>query len=272
MSDADAIQTPFVIVPKWILPLGWKAISVYTAIASFSDAKGESWPSHASIAEAAGISVSTVQSGLLLLRDRGAVVIMERRREDGGRSSNAYFLRMDDPSVPRVDTHRSGGRGGVGPADRAELDTDEREPSPDGEGAAGSPGRDEEGADERVDALCAQLATHVVEVAGGSRPGYGKAWRRECRLMLEKDGWTVDQVSFAIRWLAGPTKDAIFWKTNVLSMPTLREKMRVISAAIRAEKEARGRPGSAAERTAQGQQNADDFREAARRMREVGLG
>ena len=147
------------------------------------------------------------------------------------------------------------------------LNESEREPSADAEGAADSPGRDEQGSDDRVDALCAQLATHVVEVAGGSPPGYGKAWRRECRLMLDKDGWTVEQVAFAIRWLAGPTKDAIFWKTNVLSMPTLREKMRVISAAIKAEKEARQRPG----RAAQGQQNAADFREAARRMREAGI-
>jgi hypothetical protein len=67
--------------------------------------------------------------------------------------------------------------------------------------------------------LCNHLADRVEE-NGSKRPGIGKGWYRACRLLLDRDGRTVEQVRKAIDWCQQDT----FWHTNVLSMPTLREK------------------------------------------------
>lgn len=45
-------------------------------------------------------------------------------------------------------------------------------------------------------------------------------WINQCRLLREKDGRTEEEIEMIIRWCQ---KDN-FWKGNILSMPTLREK------------------------------------------------
>jgi len=70
-----------------------------------------------------------------------------------------------------------------------------------------------------VDRLCEHLANRIAE-DGSKRPAIGKTWRDAARLMLDKDGRTEAEVHQAIDW----TQNHHFWRTNVLSMPTLREK------------------------------------------------
>lgn len=70
-----------------------------------------------------------------------------------------------------------------------------------------------------VDELCFLLAD-AVEANGSRRPSVTKRWRDAARLMLDKDKRTVDQVKRAIEWCQ---RDE-FWRSNVLSMPKLREK------------------------------------------------
>jgi len=70
-----------------------------------------------------------------------------------------------------------------------------------------------------VEALCDHLADRV-EANGSPRPTTTKAWRDAARLMLDRDGRTLDQVHRAIDW----SQDHEFWRSNVLSMPKLREK------------------------------------------------
>ena len=70
-----------------------------------------------------------------------------------------------------------------------------------------------------LDHLCNLLAD-LIAANGSKRPTVGKRWIQACRLLIDRDGRTVDQVENAIRWCQADE----FWRTNILSMPKLREK------------------------------------------------
>jgi hypothetical protein len=70
-----------------------------------------------------------------------------------------------------------------------------------------------------VEHLCAHLADRI-EANGSKRPAPGKKWRDAARLMIDRDGRTEQQVIAAIDW----AQDDEFWRSNILSMPKLREK------------------------------------------------
>ncbi|MEV8042411.1 hypothetical protein AB0P02_01020 [Streptomyces griseoluteus] len=76
-----------------------------------------------------------------------------------------------------------------------------------------TPGRDD------VEQVCLALAD-AIEANGSRRPAITKTWRREARLLIDKDGRTPEQVLTAIAWCQADN----FWRGNVLSMPKLREK------------------------------------------------
>ena len=67
--------------------------------------------------------------------------------------------------------------------------------------------------------LCAHLADRI-ETNGSKRPVVGKRWHDAARLMLERDGRSEEQIHRAIDWC----QDDEFWRSNILSMPKLREK------------------------------------------------
>jgi hypothetical protein len=70
-----------------------------------------------------------------------------------------------------------------------------------------------------VERLCARLADRIA-ANGSNRPVVSKKWRDAARLLIDKDGRTEEQVSACIDWCQ---KDE-FWRGNIMSMPTLREK------------------------------------------------
>jgi hypothetical protein len=70
-----------------------------------------------------------------------------------------------------------------------------------------------------VERLCRYLADRV-EGNGSKRPTVTKRWRDAARLMLDSDDRTEHQVISAIDWCQGHE----FWRSNILSMPKLREK------------------------------------------------
>ncbi|MFF5790222.1 hypothetical protein ACFY8P_35280 [Streptomyces sp. NPDC012693] len=72
---------------------------------------------------------------------------------------------------------------------------------------------------EDVERLCEHLADRIEE-NGSKRPTITKTWRDAARLMLDKDGRTEEQVHGAIDWC----QDSGFWRSNVMSMPKLRDK------------------------------------------------
>lgn len=70
-----------------------------------------------------------------------------------------------------------------------------------------------------VESLCEHLADKI-ESNGSHRPTITSRWRDSCRLMLDKDARTEEQIRGAIDWSQADE----FWRANILSMPTLREK------------------------------------------------
>lgn len=88
-----------------------------------------------------------------------------------------------------------------------------------------------------VEQICRHLADRI-EKNGSTRPDIGKKWRTAGRLLLDKDGRTVEQVLRAIDWC----QDDEFWRSNILSMPKLREKYDQLR--LQAQR-ARASPGTA---------------------------
>lgn len=84
-----------------------------------------------------------------------------------------------------------------------------------------------------IDDLCQHLADRI-EANGSKRPSITKRWRTSARLLLDVDGRTPDQVRAAIDWC----QQDEFWRSNVMSMPKLREKYDQLRLAA-----TRNRPG-----------------------------
>jgi len=99
--------------------------------------------------------------------------------------------------------------------------------------SSGPSGPDDDPRPEVVD-LCNYLADWI-ERNGSKRPSVGKRWLQACRLLIDTDGRTPEQVRRAIDWCQHDG----FWKSNILSMPKLREKYDQLR--LRAEQEREGR-------------------------------
>ena len=85
--------------------------------------------------------------------------------------------------------------------------------------ASAKPPRDVAPLREDVERLCEHLADRI-EANGSKRPSITQGWRDAARLMLDRDGRTETDVVAAIGWCQGHD----FWRSNILSMPKLREK------------------------------------------------
>lgn len=70
-----------------------------------------------------------------------------------------------------------------------------------------------------VEQICKHLADRI-EANGSLRPSIGQGWRTAARLLLDKDGRTVEQIMRAIDWC----QNHEFWRANIRSMPKLREQ------------------------------------------------
>jgi DNA-binding transcriptional ArsR family regulator len=71
-----------------------EAISTYCALSDYANNKsGLCWPKMSTLAKTLGRSIRTVQRHLHLLKDRGLIEFVERRRNTGGRFSS-YLYRV----------------------------------------------------------------------------------------------------------------------------------------------------------------------------------
>jgi hypothetical protein len=84
-----------------------------------------------------------------------------------------------------------------------------------------SPSIEQRENDPAILAPCRLLA-EFLEDNGSKRPTETQiqGWRRDVRLMVERDGRTLEQIDAAIRW----SQQHEFWRGVVLSMGKLREK------------------------------------------------
>jgi hypothetical protein len=72
---------------------------------------------------------------------------------------------------------------------------------------------------EDVQRLCKVLAD-LIEANGSNRPKITKTWTDSARRMVDVDGREPVKTENLIRWCQGNS----FWRKNILSMPTFREK------------------------------------------------
>lgn len=115
---------------------------------------------------------------------------------------------------------------------------------------------EDDGSREDVERLCVHLAD-CIEGNGFSRPQITKTWRRDMRLLLDRDGHTEEDIHKAIAWCQA---DA-FWYKNIRSPEKLRAKYERLQADAKDEKNGR--------RTISKQAETDDlFDEAQRRAEE----
>ena len=70
-----------------------------------------------------------------------------------------------------------------------------------------------------VDAVCDAMAASVNRRTGRT-PRITATWRTQARLMIDRDGRTVEEITRIIDWVDGND----FWRANVLSLPKLRQK------------------------------------------------
>ena len=85
--------------------------------------------------------------------------------------------------------------------------------------------------------LCEHLAERIV-ANGSKRPNITLRWVDEARRLMDIDGRTEEQIHKAIDWC----QDDSFWKANVMSMPTLREKYDTLRLRAQEEKEKAANP------------------------------
>ncbi|MGW1998417.1 hypothetical protein [Embleya sp. NPDC001921] len=81
-----------------------------------------------------------------------------------------------------------------------------------------------------VERVCKHLADRLV-ATGSKRPTIDKKWRDSARLLLDKDGVTVDQALKAIDWAHANT----FWQAHILTPTKLRTKFETLRRQAQAE-------------------------------------
>lgn len=96
------------------------------------------------------------------------------------------------------------------------------------------------GVREDVEALLGELES-LIEANGNRAPKRNKQARDAMRLLLDRDGYTQEQVSFIIRW----SQASNFWQANILSAAKLREKFGQLVA--QARRDSRRKPTRAEE-------------------------
>lgn len=191
----------------------------------------EVWPSHATIAKDAGVSVSTVKRQLLFLKGRGLVRWTNHIAPGTDcRTINTYEL-VASTAIPQqipiaqpepTSTQNLGSQGTITDLGQSTLDVGSGRPPKEVLNSS-----NDEVLLERPElrALCQRLADLIV-ANGSKRPRITKKWLDETRRLIDLDERTIEQIEKAIDWSQGDS----FWRTNVLSMETLRkqyDKMRL---------------------------------------------
>ncbi len=75
-----------------------RAITVYMYLFDRSDKEGKCYPAIGTVAKALKLSRSTVKRALNDLENSGYIVKEQRWRENGGKSSNMFYLKKVDSS------------------------------------------------------------------------------------------------------------------------------------------------------------------------------
>ena len=104
MSDEVNADLKFSILPEWVLDseATHKAIRVYAVLARFADSETlQAWPSRATIAEKARMTVRSVDAALAELENLG-MLSKQHRVEDNRYTSSLYVIRRVPPGGAKI--------------------------------------------------------------------------------------------------------------------------------------------------------------------------
>lgn len=222
-------------IPSWILrdeSISAHAVLVYASLASRAGFESIH-PGQKIIAAEARCSERRVRDAIKELEERGLVERVERRFRSGQRASDGYVLHS-----------------GVRPSSLAEL--------PAGAAGSGDQPADSDSANRQIPANIPLIEITTKEIANVEPvrpdvealldlldeeirrndarkiPKRNKANANAIRLLLDRDGYTAEEVASVIRWAQADQ----FWHTNILSASKLREKFATLDSQM---KSGRGR-------------------------------
>lgn len=255
---------------------------------AIADCGEYAWPSIAELARKTQLKDRAVQNAITELVRLGELKV---GFNEGPRGCNRYHVIMDawtpedvsagqtaDPRRFCTPANSAPPQNSTGtPADSAGGTVREPEQPPTGVASLSHPsdrdhdrkssGPDEPGSRPDVERLCNHLAD-LVEQNYGKRPVITRErWRKPARLMLDKDGYTEDQITRAIDWC----QDDEFWRPNVRSMGKLRDKyIQLREAAKRKARQNGNGHGAVVAKSDERMQMVDTAMDEARRMLENG--
>lgn len=234
--------------------LGELKVTLAVIRATFGWHKDEDELSFSQLEERTGLARQSVNDGITAALKRGYV-----KRRKSGRS---FLYRLE---VQNLDSQGTGpsdgqasrpiGEGDVPDGSVKDLDTQKK--------GTTSKEKGKEKARPEVERLCqlmADLCNERTDPEGNRpKPKYTvtKTWRDECRRLLDIDGKSEAMVEAAMRWVHAHS----FWKSNVLSVPKLREQFDRLELQAREERSGKGGGGRKADRV---QSNIETLRKGAR--------
>lgn len=231
----------YAMVPRWLTrkviegkKLSGNGISAYVNLAMYgtwnpgTGEYEECRPSMKSLSIDMGVALNTARNAVQEVQRYGGVIGTERFDDRGNQLPTVYrvvFGRVVEPDdntpPPKSD------RGGTPENDRGVLQnptgaplqnpTDNQEPfnqEPTPTKKTFSPERRED-----VERVCKRF-NESLEARGCQPKEITKEWHSAARLMIDKDGRTVEQIMKCIDWM---TNDA-FWRKNIFSLPKLRDQ------------------------------------------------
>lgn len=219
----------FAAIPNWMIRDGRfdiYDIAVYVALASHTGPGGVR-PSQATLAAEARCSERQVRTVIQRLVEHGVVEVTRRRRTGAGTGrngalTNGYVLH---PHGNLADDEEPAPYAGT-------SDQPAHHDRPTGTAAQITPLIEEEPVEEESssEVAVATIRPDVIRLLdlldaeivrnGGKEPRRTKKNLDAARLLLDRDGKTVEQVEAAIRWCQADE----FWRSNILSMSKLRER------------------------------------------------
>lgn len=251
-----SIDGYFAILPEWVIDaeISDRAVRLYAVLRRYANGEMKARPSRAKLAARLRTSLSSIDRALRELQAVGAVTVRHRwanstytsftpdRDEDHHiQAANGYVLHSS-PARPR---HLKGlvvtgdtplvvtGEGqGVSPVNGRGVSlvqpggvspvTHELKPlEPEKDLSSAMPSKPKPVEARRVDveALCERLADRIID-NGCKPPTITDGWRRDARLLLDKDGRELDKALRLIDWCQADS----FWRSNIQSMTSFRRQ------------------------------------------------
>ncbi len=226
-------------IPSWMLrdsEISGVAILVYASLASRSGFESIH-PGQAIIASEARCSERRVRDALKELEALGVVERIERRFAGGQRASDGYVLHSGRRPSALAEQPAGDSGSGSQPADNDTTNRQNPTNAPLIEITTKEIDKGSEMIRADVERLLDLLDSEISKNGVRKLPKRNQTNANAIRLLLDRDGYSEDEVAEVIRWAQADQ----FWHTNILSASKLREKFEMLVAQM---KSGRGRSGT----------------------------